>query len=62
MSCACRQEPGMAVFSKALPAADWDRCRYPSIVLRSGNPTEELGEELKELKSMPTHRKFNNVT
>ena len=26
--CACRQEPSMAVLWEALPAADWDRCRY----------------------------------
>lgn len=36
----------MAVLWKALPAADWDKCRYlhPTIGLKSGTTVEELGK------------------
>lgn len=42
----------MAVLSKALPAADWDRSRY--IKLKLGIYMFELGEELKRLKGTAT--------
>jgi hypothetical protein len=53
---ACRQEPGMAVLSEALPAPDRERCRYsqPTIGLSLSIPMEELGEGLKELKGIAT--------
>jgi hypothetical protein len=33
----------------------------PTIGLSRGNPMEELGEGLKELKVFATHRKNNNI-
>jgi hypothetical protein len=53
---ACRQGASIGVLWEALPAADWDRCRYlqPSIGLRLGTSVEELREGLKELKGMVT--------
>jgi hypothetical protein len=49
--CASRQEPCMAVLWEALPAADWDKCRYLHTIigLRTGSPMGELGEGLKKL-------------
>jgi hypothetical protein len=35
LCCACRKEACLAVLWKALPAADWDRCRYSQ--LSTGN-------------------------
>ena len=54
--CVCRQEPGMDVLWKALPAPHQSRCgcSQPTIGLSLGIPMEKLGEGLKELKGFAT--------
>jgi len=61
LSCACKQESGMAVLWEALPAPDWYRCRYsqPTIELSLDITMKDIGEGMIKLKETVINNNIN---